>query len=224
MRSAVAALLCLASAHAFVPASERCAGSSRCRAVGAPAAAQRHRLQSTTTTMMAQSPDGEPIVREVLSDDPLVMRLEAEVAAANGGKGLDSILNPAKLINLEREILRLREELEVSAGWLVHRGSRFPARRINRGPPGARDHARLGRRGIQPPRCPRTRHLLGSLDAAPPTPPLARPLCPSSHTPPRARGPRRGSTPRTRPTPPCATRSRRRSTRRRGRRRSRSAR
>lgn len=62
--------------------------------------------------MMAQSPDGEPIVREVLSDDPLVMRLEAEVAAANGGKGLDSILNPAKLINLEREILRLREELE----------------------------------------------------------------------------------------------------------------
>lgn len=44
----------------------------------------------------------------VLADDPLVKRLEAEVAALSGGAGLDSLLNPAKLINVERELVDLR--------------------------------------------------------------------------------------------------------------------
>ena len=47
-------------------------------------------------------------VEAVTSDDPLVRKLEAEVAALSGGAGLDSLLNPAKLINVERELVDLR--------------------------------------------------------------------------------------------------------------------
>jgi len=47
-------------------------------------------------------------VEAVTSDDPLVRKLEAEVAALSGGAGLDALLNPAKLINVERELIDLR--------------------------------------------------------------------------------------------------------------------
>ncbi|KAJ8603031.1 hypothetical protein CTAYLR_001590 [Chrysophaeum taylorii] len=46
---------------------------------------------------------------EVLtSDDPLVQRVALEVAEATGGASLDALLNPAKLINVERELVELR--------------------------------------------------------------------------------------------------------------------
>ena len=45
---------------------------------------------------------------QVFDDDPLVMRITAEVNALNGGAGLDALLNPAKLINTERDLVDLR--------------------------------------------------------------------------------------------------------------------
>ncbi|KAJ1454963.1 hypothetical protein M885DRAFT_520871 [Pelagophyceae sp. CCMP2097] len=47
----------------------------------------------------------------IAADDPLVKRVEAEVAAATGGKGLDSLLNPAKLLNIERDLVDLRSRV-----------------------------------------------------------------------------------------------------------------
>ena len=42
------------------------------------------------------------------SDDPLVQRIAAEVAEINNGASMDALLNPAKLINVERELIELR--------------------------------------------------------------------------------------------------------------------
>ena len=47
-------------------------------------------------------------VQEVTSDDPLVQRIAAEVAEINNGASMDALLNPAKLINVERELIELR--------------------------------------------------------------------------------------------------------------------
>lgn len=45
------------------------------------------------------------------ADAALVNRLEAEVVALTG-TGLDGLLNPMKLVNLERDLIKLRSELE----------------------------------------------------------------------------------------------------------------
>eukprot|EP00634_Sargassococcus_sp_CCMP2135_P010417 CAMPEP_0198647664 /NCGR_PEP_ID=MMETSP1467-20131203/2895_1 /TAXON_ID=1462469 /ORGANISM="unid. sp., Strain CCMP2135" /LENGTH=348 /DNA_ID=CAMNT_0044383319 /DNA_START=21 /DNA_END=1067 /DNA_ORIENTATION=- len=42
------------------------------------------------------------------AEDPLVQRVAAEVAEATGGASLDVLLNPAKLLNVERELVELR--------------------------------------------------------------------------------------------------------------------
>lgn len=47
---------------------------------------------------------------EISADDPLVARVSAEVAEATGGAGLESLLNPAKLLNVERELVDLRAQ------------------------------------------------------------------------------------------------------------------
>ena len=49
-------------------------------------------------------------VQEVTSDDPLVQRIAAEVAEINNGASMDALLNPAKLINVERELIELRAQ------------------------------------------------------------------------------------------------------------------
>ena len=46
---------------------------------------------------------------EMSSDDPLVQRVAAEVAQITGAD-LDSLLNPAKLINVERDLVLLRSQ------------------------------------------------------------------------------------------------------------------
>ena len=50
------------------------------------------------------------------ADDPLVQRVAAEVAEVTGGASLDALLNPAKLLNVERELVELRAKLEASPG------------------------------------------------------------------------------------------------------------
>lgn len=47
---------------------------------------------------------------EISADDPLVARVSAEVAEVTGGAGLESLLNPAKLLNVERELVQLRAQ------------------------------------------------------------------------------------------------------------------
>ena len=67
----------------------------------------------------AEEPSAEPVSAiELLSrgeSDPFVAELTDEVRQITGGAGLDSLMNPAKVVNLERELIALRaqqEELE----------------------------------------------------------------------------------------------------------------
>lgn len=54
---------------------------------------------------------------ELTSDDPFVMAVEASVQARTGG-GLDGLLNPARLVNLERSLALARLELAKATGIL----------------------------------------------------------------------------------------------------------
>lgn len=52
----------------------------------------------------------------IMSDDPMILRLEEQCAQLNGGDwndevGLMQLLNPSKVVNLERELEKLREDL-----------------------------------------------------------------------------------------------------------------
>mmetsp|Transcript_10528 Transcript_10528/g.31435 ORF Transcript_10528/g.31435 Transcript_10528/m.31435 type:complete len:324 (-) Transcript_10528:17-988(-) len=73
-----------------------CAGFLRAPASGAPRRAIARRVEQE--------------VQEVTSDDPLVQRIAAEVAEINAGASMDALLNPAKLINIERELIELRAQ------------------------------------------------------------------------------------------------------------------
>ena len=56
------------------------------------------------------APDlGDP-EQPMTSDDPFVQSIDAGIRA-DFGVGLDDLLNPAKVVNLERELYQLREEL-----------------------------------------------------------------------------------------------------------------
>jgi hypothetical protein len=48
---------------------------------------------------------------DAVADAEMVMRLEAEVQALTG-TGLEGLLNPMKLVNLERDLIKLRSELD----------------------------------------------------------------------------------------------------------------
>mmetsp|Transcript_65858 Transcript_65858/g.148597 ORF Transcript_65858/g.148597 Transcript_65858/m.148597 type:complete len:324 (-) Transcript_65858:278-1249(-) len=57
----------------------------------------------------------------IMSDDPMIVRLEEECARMNGADwneevGLVQLLNPSKVVNLERDLIQLREELEGAQG------------------------------------------------------------------------------------------------------------
>lgn len=52
---------------------------------------------------------------ELTSDDPFVLRIEAQVREESG-VGLEELLNPAKVINLERDLYNLRSELASLTG------------------------------------------------------------------------------------------------------------
>ena len=85
-----------------------------CWLLGLLAAAQAFappaaRLSQRALALRAEAPKDSEVV---LSDDPLVQRIQREVAEATGGKSLDDLLNPATVINLERELIALRSELE----------------------------------------------------------------------------------------------------------------
>lgn len=72
-----------------------------------------------TRKFSSAAPPEPPKPREeavITADDPLVLRVAAEVAEVNGGASLDSLLNPAKLLNVERELVELRERREALNG------------------------------------------------------------------------------------------------------------
>jgi len=74
--------------------------------------------QRSTRRWTSAAPPEPPKPREdevLLADDPLVQRVAAEVAEATGGASLDALLNPAKLLNVERELVELRARREASA-------------------------------------------------------------------------------------------------------------
>lgn len=52
---------------------------------------------------------------EMTSDDPFVKRIDAEIQR-DFGVGLDELLNPAKVVNLERDLFNLRMELAEVTG------------------------------------------------------------------------------------------------------------
>jgi len=52
---------------------------------------------------------------ELTSDDPFVQRIEAQILEESG-VGLEELLNPAKVINLERDLYNLRSELASLTG------------------------------------------------------------------------------------------------------------
>ena len=52
---------------------------------------------------------------EFTSDDPFVRRIDEEVRKESG-VGLDELLNPAKVVNLERDLFNLRSELAFLTG------------------------------------------------------------------------------------------------------------
>mmetsp|Transcript_5243 Transcript_5243/g.6744 ORF Transcript_5243/g.6744 Transcript_5243/m.6744 type:complete len:355 (+) Transcript_5243:262-1326(+) len=52
---------------------------------------------------------------ELTSDDPFVKRINAQIQEESG-VNLDELLNPAKVVNLERDLINLRSELAVLTG------------------------------------------------------------------------------------------------------------
>eukprot|EP00548_Thalassiothrix_antarctica_P005548 CAMPEP_0194133154 /NCGR_PEP_ID=MMETSP0152-20130528/3447_1 /TAXON_ID=1049557 /ORGANISM="Thalassiothrix antarctica, Strain L6-D1" /LENGTH=347 /DNA_ID=CAMNT_0038828417 /DNA_START=94 /DNA_END=1137 /DNA_ORIENTATION=- len=56
------------------------------------------------------APDLSDPEQPMTSDDPFVQSIDAGIRA-DFGVGLDDLLNPAKVVNLERELFQLREEL-----------------------------------------------------------------------------------------------------------------
>ena len=57
------------------------------------------------------APDLDDPEQPMTSDDPFVQNIDAGIRK-DFGVGLDDLLNPAKVVNLERELYQLREELE----------------------------------------------------------------------------------------------------------------
>lgn len=80
---------------------------------------QRHPAFGSTRQFSSTAPPEPPKPREeavITADDPLVLRVAAEVAEVTGGASLDSLLNPAKLLNVERELVELRARREALNG------------------------------------------------------------------------------------------------------------
>lgn len=59
------------------------------------------------------APDLNDPEQPMTSDDPFVKNIDAGIRR-DFGVGLDDLLNPAKVVNLERELYQLREELETT--------------------------------------------------------------------------------------------------------------
>lgn len=57
------------------------------------------------------APDLDNPEQPMTSDDPFVQNIDAGIRK-DFGVGLDDLLNPAKVVNLERELYQLREELQ----------------------------------------------------------------------------------------------------------------
>lgn len=57
------------------------------------------------------APDLTDPEKPMTSDDPFVQRIDAGIRE-DFGVGLDDLLNPAKVVNLERELYQLKEELQ----------------------------------------------------------------------------------------------------------------
>jgi len=64
------------------------------------------------------------------AEDPLVQRVAAEVAEATGGASLDVLLNPAKLLNVERELVELRAKRDALSTRESPRRSRTPKKTV----------------------------------------------------------------------------------------------
>jgi hypothetical protein len=63
---------------------------------------------------------------EMTSDDPFVRRIDAEIQK-DFGVSLDELLNPAKVVNLERDLYNLRTELASLTGKVMEDDNTFPS-------------------------------------------------------------------------------------------------
>ena len=61
---------------------------------------------------------------DVEADNALISRLEAEIMAQSGVE-LDQLINPSKVVNLERENAKLTKKLEGHRAWPISRGCRL---------------------------------------------------------------------------------------------------
>lgn len=64
------------------------------------------------------APDLDNPEQPMTSDDPFVQNIDAGIRK-DFGVGLDDLLNPAKVVNLERELYQLREELESTSDQTI---------------------------------------------------------------------------------------------------------
>lgn len=69
-------------------------------------------LGSNRSKFQLKLSDNSAAINVAVDDDSaLIARIEAEVMAESG-VGLDQLINPSKVVNLERDLLKLRNELE----------------------------------------------------------------------------------------------------------------
>jgi len=63
-----------------------------------------------------EEPEDEPLFEEISGDDPLVQELEERLQNMMGDRDLtlDMVLNPATIVNTEREVILLRAELQAT--------------------------------------------------------------------------------------------------------------
>ncbi|KAJ1627393.1 hypothetical protein T492DRAFT_1025380 [Pavlovales sp. CCMP2436] len=80
------------------------------RSPAAWSAVARRPLRAAAAPLLVRASSNAPEQFDALADAELVARLEAEVQELTGS-GLDGLLNPMKLVGLERELVKMRAEL-----------------------------------------------------------------------------------------------------------------
>lgn len=95
----------------------RAAGASAFGAIRAPAARPgllRRPPRACAPPLLVRASSNAAEEFDAEAEAAMMVRLEAEVQALTGS-GMDAVLNPMKLVNLERDLIRLRAELAAAA-------------------------------------------------------------------------------------------------------------
>jgi len=82
---------------------------------GPTAVTKQEEIMAETTDALLQSGWITSDQEELTSNDPFVARIDAQIQSESG-VGLDMLLNPAKVVNLERDLFSLRSELASLTG------------------------------------------------------------------------------------------------------------